>query len=323
MDKMKDQKMKKIRSALALAGLFAFVSLRCHALVISETFANSPALDGWLAFGDTNLFQWNSTNQDLEVTWNSQTNNSYYYRPLGLTLAKTDSFSLDFDVQLSNISWSGYPALAIGLFNFADATNAAFSRPDANSPNLFEFDYYPDGGYGLPNVAATMTDMTESETNYNDYYFIWDNLPMNPGVTYHVSLVHTADATNLTATIFTNGQVYTAMPLAYPGPITDFRYDTISISSYEDDYDPLLATGVVGNIVFANPLPVMQILTAAPGNVQFSATTNWVYTLERTSDFQSWTDVSPPIAGVTGVMSLSDTNPPPDMAFYRVRATLP
>ena len=42
------------------------------------------------------------------------------------------------------------------------------------------------------------------------------------------------------------GAVYTTMPNAFAGPITDFRLDTISINSYEDASDPLLAHGTVG-----------------------------------------------------------------------------
>ena len=54
--------MKKIRS-LALAGLFAFVAARSGATTIAENFTNNPLQDGWQVFGDTNLFQWDSTNQ--------------------------------------------------------------------------------------------------------------------------------------------------------------------------------------------------------------------------------------------------------------------
>src|SRR5438552_11511872 len=36
-----------------------------------ESFSSDPAMRGWRTFGDTNLFHWNSTNQNLEVTWDS------------------------------------------------------------------------------------------------------------------------------------------------------------------------------------------------------------------------------------------------------------
>jgi hypothetical protein len=35
----------------------------------------------WRQFGDGSLFQWNATNQHLEVTWDSSRTNSLFYRP--------------------------------------------------------------------------------------------------------------------------------------------------------------------------------------------------------------------------------------------------
>jgi hypothetical protein len=48
------------------------------AATISENFANDPLRNGWQIFGDTNLFQWDSTNQNLDVTWDSSQTNSYF-----------------------------------------------------------------------------------------------------------------------------------------------------------------------------------------------------------------------------------------------------
>ena len=71
------------------------------------------------------------------------------------------------------------------------------------------------------------------------------------------------------------------------------------------------------------PVPVSAIMNASsaiPWQIQFSARTNWIYTLERTADFKTWTNASASVAGVAGNLSLQDTNPPADRAFYRVRA---
>jgi hypothetical protein len=64
-------------------------------------------------------------------------------------------------------------------------------------------------------------------------------------------------------------------------------------------------------------------VTNAHWQVQFSARGNWLYTLERTADFKSWTDVSATVPGVTGNFYLQDTNPTASAAFYRVRANRP
>ena len=55
----------------------------------------------------------------------------------------------------------------------------------------------------------------------------------------------------------TNGQSYTSLPNVYAGPITDFRLDTIAVSSYSaagDTFgDSLLAHGTVDNLVVTLP----------------------------------------------------------------------
>ena len=69
--------------------------------VLADDFSNNPATDGWQTFGDANLFTWNGTNQDLQVTWDSSRANSYFYHPLGTIMTSNDAFSLSFDLELS------------------------------------------------------------------------------------------------------------------------------------------------------------------------------------------------------------------------------
>src|ERR1700722_12014593 len=149
-----------------IAVLAAFAG---RATTIVEKFTTNPALNGWQIYGDTNLFQWDSTNQNLDVTWDSSQTNSYFYLPLGMTLTTNDSFCVQFDLNLKDVDAVGYYQLAVGLCNFADSTGASFSRANGVSPNLFEFDYFPDGpeSYG-PSIDATLVD-----TNSN-FYFVFD-----------------------------------------------------------------------------------------------------------------------------------------------------
>lgn len=50
-----------------------FFCLACASLAgaatFTEDFSNNPAANGWRVFGDPNLFHWNATNENLEVTW--------------------------------------------------------------------------------------------------------------------------------------------------------------------------------------------------------------------------------------------------------------
>jgi hypothetical protein len=316
-------KVKRI-PALVLFSALAVSSAR--AVTFTENFTNNPSQNGWQVYGDTSLFQWNSTNDVMDVTWDSSQPNSYFYHPLGTTLTKADGFTVSFDIQLNDITWTNYPVLAVGLFNLDDATNGGFSRPSATTPNLFEYDYYPDDGLGTPNVAATLADMTVSATNSSDFYFIYDYLPMALGTEYRVTLRHAAGEAGLTATMSADGTVYTTMPNLFAGPITDFRLDTISINSYQDASDPLLAHGTAGNFVVTLP-PVVRNLAGALSNgvwqAQFGTYTGWTYTLERSTNLVSWSDVSASASGNGGVVTLTDTNPPADRAFYRVQANQP
>ena len=52
---------------------------------------------------------------------------------------------------------------------------------------------------------------------------------------------------------------------------------------------------------------------------QFFGHSNWLYTLERTTNFGSWTSISPAVQGTGGNMILEDTNTVAARAFYRVR----
>jgi hypothetical protein len=104
-----------------------------------------------------------------------------------------------------------------------------------------------------------------------------------------------------------------------------FIVDTISVTSYADDGygDDIFAQGTVGNIAVASPLPVQAIQNLALGQIQFASDTNWLYTLEQTADFQTWTPAALGVFGNGTNLVLQATNPPPDKAFYRVRADLP
>jgi hypothetical protein len=330
--KTKFQPAKMMRVLITL--LFCLLAVSsARAVTLTENFTNNPAQNGWQVFGNTNQFQWDSTNHDMDVTWDSTQPNSYFYRPLGTTLTLADSFTVSFDIQLNDITFDSDPVfpmnLAVGLFNYNEATNSGFSRPDGSTPDLFEFDYFPDNGLGEPNLSSLLTDMTVSATNEFDFYFIYDILPMEPGTTYHVSVTHAAGATDLSAIVYTNGQVYTTMPNAFPAPIVDFHLDTLSINSYQEDStfpDNLLAHGTVGNFTVTLP-PVVRNLAGAFSNgvwqEQFGTYTNWNYTLDRSTNLMAWKNITAAVSGTGDIMTLSDISPPSGNAFYRVRALAP
>jgi len=333
--KLKDQSMKKaLFVALALAGL-SVLSV-AHATVIVENFTDNPSQDGWQIFGDTNLFQWDANNQNLDVTWDSSQSNSYFYHPLGTILTSADDFNLAFDLQLNDVEASGYGfELAIGFLNLAEAASTNFNRSSGeggNSPDLVEFTYFPDVGFG-PTVWPVFVD-TNSDFNWNGASDYAVYAP-NPGDWYHIVMTYTASNQTMVTTM-TNFEQTSGMTIIDPlnltnadYPFTDFRVDTVSVNSYQDDGfgDSIYAQGVMNHFAVTLPPPPVQNLTGAFSNgawqVQFSSRSNWLYTLERTADFQSWTGVSPAAPGNATNLLLQDTNQPADKAFYRVSASRP
>ena len=336
---------KALFVSLALAGLSVLSAAR--ATVITENFTNNPSQDGWRIFGNTNLFQWNSTNRDLAVTWDSSQPNSYFYHPLGTILTRNDDFSVAFDLRLNDIASGVEPGktgslqLGFGFWNFTNATSPDFMRGAyGNAPDVAEFDYYPHGYYTDPFYDSPATTMPSFISGVDSYDYapadlsVYDNeLPTNQ--TVHVTLTYTAS--NQTAVVFltTNGVPAGQLPPLVLNSANgfldsdDFTVDTFSVSSYSsagDDFDSVLAHGSVGNIVVTLPPPA-QNLTGGFSNgvwqVQFTDHVNWRYTLERTTNFLSWAAITGPVSGNGTNLLLQDANPPTDKAFYRVGAERP
>ncbi len=300
--------------------------------VLAEDFSNNPAGDGWQSFGATNLFTWSASNQDLQVTWDSSQPNSYFYHSLGTVLTSNDAFSLNFDIQLNDASTNADGPyqfeLAIGFLNLADAESTNFLRgTGANATNLAEFDYFPADDQG--DVASLDTTLLDTNDNY---YFGFADVPLALSTLYHVTISHVAGTAAMQGEIFADGQLYTSLPqtasdfFASPS-VGDFRLDTVAISSYSDVGgfgSSILAHGLVKNFLITVPPPPVTYLSAALTNnicqVQFWSRTNWNYTLEKSSDLQTWSPLASPLNGVGGQMTLQDTNAPQPSQLYRVRA---
>jgi len=344
--------MLRIRlSVLALAGLCVVSASRAATLV--EDFSTNPQAGGWQEFGDTNLFNWNSTNGTLEVTWDSTHSNSYFYHPLGLQLTRYDDYSIEFDLRLSDIASGVEPGktgplqIGIGLLNLAQATSTNFMRGAyGGAPNVAEFDYYTDGFYEdggviYPAPASTVPSFIPG-TNPHHYAPVFvsvyeTELPTNQ--TVHIRLAYAGGDQTALLSVTTNGGPFsqlTPLILSDSGnsqfTSTDtFHVDTFSISSYSsagDPFDSVLARGTVDNLTVTAQLQPISRLTGgldASGFwvAQFFAHSNWSYTLERSDDLHSWGPASSATLGSDGFMTLQDTNAVSGMAFYRVHAKQP
>jgi len=346
--KMKDQSMFKLRlSLLALAGVSVFSA--APAATITEDFSTDPSQSGWQVFGNTNLFGWDAPNRQLDVTWDSTQPNSYFYHVLPWYLTRNDDFDIQFDLRLTDIASgvetgkTGPLELGFGFLHLGDATSTNFMRGVFGSaPNLAEFDYYTSGYYNVGGVIynspATTTPAFISGTDSYDYapsdLSVYDDeLPTNQ--TVHVEFAYTASNQTAVLSLSTNGQPIANLPGLVLDPNNgfsssdDFIVDVFSISSYSsagDAYDSVLAHGSVANIVITLPPPAQNpsgSFSNGVWQVRFTDQTNWVYSLQRTTDVMLWNDVSASVSGNGTNLVLLDDLPPAANAFYRVRAQRP
>ena len=186
-------------------------------------------------FGSSSLFSWDAAGKRVAVTWDSSQTNSYFYLPLGTIVARRDDFSFSFDLELSDVQAGINPAktstfeLAAGFLNLVDATRTNFYRGNGHaSPNLVEFDYFPDAGAISATVWPSIWS-TNSMLNYNgssDYTVM--ELPLE--TVMRVAMSYTASNRTLVTTILTNG-----LPVASPNAVqlstafTDFRVGAFAI----------------------------------------------------------------------------------------------
>jgi len=307
----------------------------CGAATITGDFSADPLQNGWRIFGDTNLFAWDSTNQNLAVTWDSSQTNSYFYHPFGTILAGSDDFGISFDLQLADIAIGVNPAktntfeLAVSFINFVNATNTDLERGTGRTShgarNTCEFDYFPNSGKG-----ATISPTIISSNNQFATTFAFP-FALDPGALFHVTMNYTATNQTLHTAMTRNGAPFAAgaIPDVLLGTNFDFRLDNFAIINWSDAGadGSLLAHGTVDNFVVTVPPPPVEDLTGAFSNnawqAQFISQSNWLYSLQQTTDFVSWNDVSISTSGNVTNLFLPDTNAISDKSFYRIRADRP
>jgi len=312
------------------------------AVSVTQDFSGDPRASGWRAFGSTNLFSWDSTNQNLRVTWDSSQTNSFFCRPLETILGKDDDFGFAFDLRLDDIAAGVDPnkpstfQIAIALLKLDDALRTNFLRGTGinsaqGARNAVEFDYFPDSSSGF---GATISPILVSSNNQFAYS---DTFPVELTVNdlFRVELSYTASNQTLVTVITRNGEPFvTINSTTIPGAFTDFRLDTVAVCSFNDaGQEPpqfagsIRAHGTMDNIVVTlPPPPVMNfagVFTNGFWQAQFTGRSNWLYTLERTMDFRSWMSASPATLGNAANLFLQDTNPIGDKSFYRVKAERP
>ena len=305
-------------------------------IVISslENFSTNPSQRGWNIFGDTNLFTWNADH--LDVTWDSSRSNSYFRLPLPTIATARDNFFVSLEFVLHEIQaglrpdFPGAMQLAFGFQNRADADQPGFIRgTGADSPNLVEFNFFPDTGFGP--TAWPLIVFSNSVVNYNgNGDFSKFELPI--GVPMNIALQYTASNRTVSLAVRTNGVLV--------GPIVDapiaseengFEVDAFAISSYsEAGQSPnfpgsIFARGTVDNFAFIAPQPSIRAARGSrmDGEWQHEVLSlpGWIYVLEASEDLAAWNEIAPNVAG-TGdwIILRAADSPPRPRRFFRIKA---
>jgi hypothetical protein len=328
----------------AIAGIVLLAAPCSKADTLVESFSSDPGQKGWRWFGETNLFQWDSTNENLSCIWNSSLPNSYFYHPLGNILARDDDFSMQFDIRLDDIgpadSFEFSFQMGIGFLNIDQATQPSFLRgTGVNATNVAELAYFRADNFGDPaTVYPTLIDK-DGGFNYNPGGTDSTNYVLNLGNWYRLNVSYYSSSNTMVmqlTNLSTPGSARVVQPIGNTFsslPFTDLRVNAFSVNSYNEagQYPgfegSILAHGAVDNFIIVLPPPPVRDISGAFSNadwqVQFVSRTNWLYTLERTTKLEAWASVVEKVPGNGTNLVLTDTNAPAAEVFYRVRAERP
>ena len=291
-----------------------------------EDFSSDPLANGWAVHGDESLFKWDAWAGVLAVTWDSERPNSMFHRPLGLTLTEADAFAFAFDITLDKVKaghLDGQPytfEVALGLFNIDSAKADGFNRgTGTDSPNLVEWDYFPDTGFG-----ATISSAVASAKSQFTAGFTFP-AEMAAGETYSVRMEFDPAGRELKTFMLQNGTAWNEIKtVTLADDIAGFAVDAFSVSSYtaKGSELSLLAAGRVDNLAVAVARSQPRIVNARLADGQWVARSFGFDAvddvLERSDDLREWQAVWNGVREDGFYLRLIDENPPVGGGFYRL-----
>ena len=291
-----------------------------------EDFSSDPLANGWVVHGDESLFKWDAAAGSLAVTWDSEQLNSLFHRPLGLTLTEADAFAFAFDITLDTVKAGhrdGQPytfEVALGLLNIGSGKAEAFSRvTGTNSPNLIEWDYFPDTGLG-----ATISPVVASAKSQFAAGFTFP-AEVTPGEIYSVRMEYDPTVRKLTTVMLENGTAWKAVKtVTLPNDFAGFAVDAFSISNYtaKGSESSLLASGWVDNLAITTAHSRSRIVNARLADGQWRGKLFGLsvedYMLERSEDLREWQPIGNGVREDAFYLKLIDKNSPVGGGFYRL-----
>ena len=291
-----------------------------------EDFSSNPLANGWAVHGDESLFKWDAEAGVLAVTWDSERPNSMFHRPLGLTLTEADAFAFSFDMVLDEVKagyLDGQPytfEVALGLLNIGSAKADGFSRGTGNdSPNLVEWDYFPDTGFG----ATISTAVASAKSQFTAGFTF--PAEMAAGETYSVRMEFDPAGRELKTFMLQNGTAWNEIKtVTLADDIAGFAVDAFSVSSYtaKGSELSLLAAGWVDNLAVAVARSQPRIVNARLADGQWAARSFGFgavdYVFERSDDLREWQPVWNGVREDGFYLRLIDEAPLDGGGFYRL-----
>ena len=291
-----------------------------------EDFSSNPLANGWAVHGDESLFKWDAEAGVLAVTWDSERPNSMFHRPLGLPLTEADAFAFSFDIVLDEVKagyLDGQPytfEVALGLLNIGSAKADGFSRgTGSDSPNLVEWDYFPDTGFG----ATISTAVASAKSQFTAGFTF--PAEMAAGETYSVRMEFDPAGRELKTFMLQNGTAWNEIKtVTLADDIAGFAVDAFSVSSYtaKGSELSLLAAGRVDNLVVAVGCSQPRIVNARLADGQWAARSFGFgavdYVFERSDDLREWQPVWNGVREDGFYLRLIDEAPLDGSGFYRL-----
>lgn len=298
---------------------------------IREDFRTDPAERGWVAVGAEELFGWQAEQERLHVSWDTEKPNSYYAWPLGQVLTRETDFRMEFDLVLTQLDLDFQPGyafeIAVGLVNLRQAAQFSFFRGSGrDSPNLVEFDYFPDTGFGATVSPAIISSNSVFATSFTF------PLELVIGSTYRVEMDYEASEARLNTTLICDGEPVDppVKSVTLPETFTDFRVDTFAVNSYSDrsDRGRIRAVGWIDNVALQLPVRTgfrlrSEKLSMDGFRVSLPAPSPWTYQWETSRDLVEWATVGETVRGEGQMMEWTSPDDfKVDNLFFRVRRDL-
>jgi len=251
----------KFHTVVLILFFFLLLSTLLFSQLVSftEDFSTDPALRGWSYSGinpgksphTPPLFVWNSTENRLDVTYNSNLANSMFFKPLDVAVDECSIFKFSFKLFLTNIQaeTDGFCQFTFGLRNTTRDDFDRFGKdffnpndpyscfdivewgyvPNPQSPGLFYFDPFV-----FPTICTSESD------NFRNNWSPATVTQLQTDVLYEITQTYepaerklymemTADGVPIT-----NADVTTPVSL-YEGDV--FYCNAIAVSNYYNRFD--------------------------------------------------------------------------------------